>query len=497
MKWFRRQNEISDALSRGDLELAIEQFEKRREQPNVDPSELVQLRQRLTNALISRATAAIASENFVSAWNDLSTATEVAISSDMDLVSKQRNQLVELTIESAESMLLSGKAIHATQLINQLRERKIADWRADRIREVADCLHRAETLAAEGKLADSIEQLEAAHHLQPEIQQLPSRIKSKRKRMSELAELTKQLQSSALSCQWIEVNDYCEQILKIAPKHEIAIAAKRHSLQRMKRQTSAGSRNTHVPERVTDSNSFFQIERSTDNSYSAASSSSNPPEPLSSKIEEQAESPLADAHSFLVWVDGVGGYLVCTKPVCTVGQAIEGTTISIPLQADLRKRHARIEIIAGQHLVQPLGYVTLDDVEKESAFVLKDGQVLGLGNGVRLKYAQSHPLSKSSRLDFVSRHRTQPWSDGVILAAKSIILGPNRNNHIFCPRWRSDLIFFQRGDRWFCRRRQPFFVDGQPVENESEIQFDSHITGEDFSLTLEPIFKQGADVHET
>ncbi|MEL7497492.1 MAG: hypothetical protein AAFN77_07770 [Planctomycetota bacterium] len=484
MTWFQRQDDLNQAIARGDLELALELFQKRRAQPNAKPAELLQIRQRLTQALMGRASSSIAVDNLVAAWRDLSLAGELATSADQDLVSKEMSRLVELTIENSESMLLEAKTVHALQLIHELSQRQIMDWRVDRILEIGDCIQQAEQYSAEGKFAEAVEQLETAYDLQPELEYLQAKIKCKRDRNKQLSELTKTLQSTALSCQWNEVNDVCEQILKIAPRHEIAIAAKKHSLQQMKRRTSAGSRITNVPLRVDEADSFFEFERSKDGTYQSAS----PSKDRTTESDEPARD-LSDADSFLIWVDGVGGYLVCTDHICLVGQAVDGTTVAIPLQADLRQRHARIELVAGQHLVQPLGFVTLDGKEKDDAFVLKNGQILGLGNGVRLKYVQTHPLSKTSRLDFVSRHRTLPWSDGVLLASQSIVLGPNRNNHVFCPRWKYDLIFFCRGKNWFCRRKMPFIVDGQKIESETQIRFDSHIQGDDFSLTLEPVFR--------
>lgn len=493
MNLFGRQDEINEAIARGDLEGAMEYFEDRKRRAQLQPSELVRIRQRITAALIDRANASISTENLVAAWRDLSFASDLAAPSDVDAISKRVSQLVELTIENADALLISGKANHATQLINELSERKIQDWRVDQIRQVAICLQDAESLAAEGRFSEAIVQLENARSLKPEVAPLKIKIEAHQKRLLQMDELSKHLQAAALRNHWKEVNEYCEQILKLAPHHEIAIAAKKHAMQRIKRQTNAGSRNTHVPERVTDSNSFFQFDRREDGSYSPSQSG---PTSLEA-ADERPVSAMARTDSFLVWVDGVGGYLVCTDPICLIGQAMEGTTVSIPLQADLRSRHARLELIAGQHLIQPLGHVTLDNMTKETAFVILNGQTLGLGEGVRLKYSQPHPLSKTSRLDFVSRHRTQPWSDGVILASQSIIFGPNRNNHVHCPRWKDDLIFFRRDEVWYCRRRLPFVVDGKGIERETEIRFNSHIYGDDFSLTLEPVFKQPLAPYET
>ena len=210
---------------------------------------------------------------------------------------------------------------------------------------------------------------------------------------------------------------------------------------------------------------------------------------IDSEASDQ-DARLMQASSFLIWVDGVGGYLVCTKPINFIGQAIDGASVSIPLQADVRQRHARLETIAGQHLIQPLGPVAIDgrEVPVDEAIAIKTGQQITLGDKVRLAYRQDHPLSKSARLDFASRHRTLPWSDGVVLAAQSIILGPNPNNHIFCPSWKSDLVLFRRGDTWFAKCKIGFCVDEQALANESEIRFDSRLFGDNFSLKLEPVF---------
>lgn len=209
----------------------------------------------------------------------------------------------------------------------------------------------------------------------------------------------------------------------------------------------------------------------------------------SASTSDQDSKNVSQASSFLIWVDGVGGYLVCTKPVNFIGQAVGGSSVSIPMQADVRQRHARLETIEGQHLIQPLGVVAIDgrEVPVDESIAIKSGQQVSLG-GVKLAYRQDHPLSKSARLDFVSRHRTLPWSDGVILAGQSIILGPNPNNHIFCPSWNGDLVLFRRNDKWFAKCKLEFCVDDHAMSNESEIQFDSRLFCENFSLKLEPVF---------
>lgn len=479
MAWGKRQKLASRAMVEGDLDLAAEHLKRDRSQQTFNGRRLMR---RLTSALVQRAEQASSLGNLSFAWRDLSTASELAGPKDEDLISRQKNQLVELTIESADSLLFNGKVTHAVQLVNQLGTRKIMDWRADRIRNVSRCLQSADELSATGKFQDSITELEQAKNLQPDLPFLESRLAAGRQRQLQLKELTAELQSSALKCQWGDVNKCCQKILTIAPKHQIALDAQRHCLSRMKRKTSAGLRATNVPDkaRISASNSFFQLDQ-----HPTTPDSSKPGSDLGS---ENTIHEISDVESFLLWVDGVGGYLVCTDRVNTVGQAVPQANISVPIQGDLRRRHARLETVGGHHLIQPLGPVSIDGELVVSPAEVKHKQIIAFDGGVQLKYTQPHPLSNTARLDFVSRHRTCPWSDAILLASQSIILGPNRANHVFCPTWRLDLMLFERNGKWFCRTKEAFEIDDEPVDKEGEIKFNSRIVGEDFSLTLEPIF---------
>ena len=190
---------------------------------------------------------------------------------------------------------------------------------------------------------------------------------------------------------------------------------------------------------------------------------------------------------FLLWVDGVGGYLVCGGRVSSLGQAIDSAKVDIGIQGNLRSHHANVERVQGGHVLEPIGNISIGGVDLDSKEKKKNGQKLAFEGGVELAYCQTHALSKTARLDFVSRHRSVPWADAVILPVTSIILGPNRLNHVYCPTWGENLMLFERSGQWFCRSKQPMEVDGRLVTKETAIELDSRIVGDDFSITLEPV----------
>ena len=504
MAWFRRKNEIDNAINAGQLDRAMELARRLG-----DSKAAREHRRKLTEALILRANSAAETADFSVAWQTLTQAASFADPQQQTLISQTTQQLQAQTISSADAVLQDGQVQQAAGWVKLLADRDLSSQKSEQLGSVAELLQSIDPLTLAGKLDDTIERLQAAQRLYPDFPGLGERLVEHQEQKQKLDLLTESLQSAALSCKWNEVCQLCDQILVIAPQHEIAVGAKRHARQRIKRRTSVGSRLTNVPESPKQDD-YLVVPMSSSGGMGRLASTGDVKDTAvaeSDSLVKSASSAKADsdsatdqdfslaplASSFLIWVDGVGGYLVCTDPINFIGQAIEGSAVSIPLQADVRQRHARIETVAGQHLVQPLGPVAVAgrEVPVDESVAIKSGQLISLGDRVELAYRQDHPLSKSARLDFVSRHRTLPWSDGVILAGQSIVLGPNPNNHVFCPGWKADLILFRRNDQWFAKSKIGFCVDEQAIASEAEIRFDSRLYGDSFSLKLEPVFLDG------
>lgn len=493
MAWFRRKNEIDDAISAGQLDRAMELTRRLGESKAKREH-----RRELTEALILRANSAAETADFSVAWQTLTQAASFADSQQQTLLSQTTQQLQDQTISNADAMLQAGQVQQAAGLVKLLADGDLSNQKSEQIGSVADLLQSIAPLTLAGKFEDTVERLQSVQRLYPDLPGLSERLAEHQEQRIKLGLLTESLQSAALSCKWNEVCQLCDQILAMAPQHEVAVGAKRHATQRVKRRTSAGSRLTSVPESPKQDDDLVVQSESSEGGRVHLTSGRNVRDTAFAKSDSLANGASTDqdfslpllASSFLIWIDGVGGYLVCTDPINFIGQAAEGSTVSIPLQADVRQRHARIETIAGQHLVQPLGPVAIAgrEVPVDESVAIKSGQLILLGDRVELAYRQDHPLSKSARLDFVSRHRTLPWSDGVILAGQSIVLGPNPNNHVFCPGWKADLILFRRNDQWFAKSKIGFCVDEQAMASEAEIRFDSRLYGDGFSLKLEPVF---------
>jgi hypothetical protein len=192
----------------------------------------------------------------------------------------------------------------------------------------------------------------------------------------------------------------------------------------------------------------------------------------------------------LLWIDAVGGFLVCGGDAVVLGQAVPGNLIEVPILADLSREHARICRDDG-YVIEPYRRVCVEGREIRGPTVLRDGDEIELGQGVRLLFRQPHALSTTARLELVSRHRTVPAANAVLLMAESCVLGPHWNSHVVCRPWTSEVVLYRRDGQVYCRHRDGLEIDGRFCQGEGLVSRNSRVVGSDFSLSIEAVSRSG------
>jgi hypothetical protein len=190
---------------------------------------------------------------------------------------------------------------------------------------------------------------------------------------------------------------------------------------------------------------------------------------------------------FMLWIDSVGGFCVCLGDAVTLGQPDRQGAADVAILGDLSSLHARVRRDEEGYLIEALREVRVDDRTVEGIGWLREGSRIQLGGSVRLLFRRPHPLSATARLDFVSRHRTQPSADAVLLMADTCVLGPKRHAHVVCRDWPRDVILYRRGEQLFCRAAGTFEIDGKTCNGSGPITRNSHVEGSGFSFNLEAI----------
>jgi hypothetical protein len=193
--------------------------------------------------------------------------------------------------------------------------------------------------------------------------------------------------------------------------------------------------------------------------------------------------PKSDA--FMLWIDAVGGYWVCLREVVTLGQPLPQGQADVPILADLSARHARIRRDGEGYLIEALRELHVDGRPVPQLGWLNDGSRIDLGANVRLVFRRPHALSATARLDFASRHRTQPSCDAVLLMADACVLGPKPQSHVVCRAWPHEVILYRQGDELFCRTAGDLTIDGKHYRERGPLRRNSRVEGETFSFSLE------------
>jgi hypothetical protein len=195
----------------------------------------------------------------------------------------------------------------------------------------------------------------------------------------------------------------------------------------------------------------------------------------------------------MLWVDAVGSYLVCLRDEISLGQpAADAAAPDVPILGDLSRRHAVIRREGENYSIEAIRSVKIDGKPVPHTATLWHGNLVELGDGVRLRFCRPHPLSATARLEFASRHRTQPSTNGVLLMADTCILGPAATSHVVSPRWRHEVVVFRKADELGCRTSAKITIDGANWKpGKSSLRPKSRVEGEEFAFSFEPIIIAG------
>jgi len=196
---------------------------------------------------------------------------------------------------------------------------------------------------------------------------------------------------------------------------------------------------------------------------------------------------------FLLWIDGVGAFLLLTRQAVTIGGPTAADA-DIQLLASLSRKHATIHRDDGNYLLEAHGPTSVDQRPVIESAELRDGAEISLGPTVRLAFHRPTVLSGSGRLSFQSDHRPSRSLDGVVLVADTCLLGPGRDCHIRCPEWDDSVILIHRRRDWLVRSpRLSLEINGKRLRGEAPITDGQIVTGSDLRFHIESLTEKSSN----
>jgi hypothetical protein len=389
--WRFKLREAEEAASQGQLDEACQlllQSDLRQYLPGK------RLSTRVASDLARRARRRVIQGDLAAGWRDLQTAQLLA--GDIGSVLSARQEIVALALGEAESHIESGDPARAIALLETLERFKVQDEPLRWMKEVARRLESARHLALHGKFAEAEAQAKAADAIRPHLAYVRSRIGEYHQRIEPFRQLTESLHRAVANKQWTEVVSVADQVLEAAPESRLAQGLRRKAWEKVGSPPSEALAGLRGVRRVTSDGG---LQRPTNELEDRQA-------PGVSLVEPSA------GRRFLLWIDGVGGYLVCMGDEVVLGQSSPESGLDIPIQADLSRRHARIARRGDGYVIEPWHLTRVNGQVVRGKTLLSDGDEIELAQGVRLRFRQPHVLSASARLDFLSHHRTQPKADG-------------------------------------------------------------------------------------
>ncbi len=440
--WFAAR-QASDALQQGRLE-EVERLLGQAALQNHPRHQ--EIKEKLVHALAQQGERHRHQANVQAAWNDLRRAEQWR--PDAEAVQYLRRNLTRQGLHEARMLLEQGKPARAVEIAGLVHER------GGRLSEAAVLEDAARDWLLAARHADRGDFAQARGRVQ-KVQSAIGPVTGLRKFDEELEKrahlfrtLLADLPSAAKSGKWPEMLERCEKILALAPEHVEARRLRAQAWKAMEPPTVVGHPVTLKP---------------------AAPASGE------------------DTHNrWLLWIDGVGGYLVCVQNRVTLGQATADTTADVAVFADISRHHATLTRDAEGYLLESPRAMEVNGRPLQRA-LLQSGDRVTLGSSCQFQFQQPVPISASARLDFASGHRLRLAVDAVLLMADTLVLGPGPDVHVVVPDLAQNVVLYRQKNGIGVRATGQVTINGEPRADRGTISPGTTVAGDDFSFAVEAV----------
>lgn len=408
-----------------------------------------ELLQQVAHAFVERGRRHLQHDDAVAAWNDLVQAEQIGVSDDS--AARLRQELIQRGLAEATELLDAGEPARAAEVLTQLRNRSVQQANLQLLEEAAKGWVHAKELASRGDFAQALQAVVRVKHLRPgaspALDQFERDLDAHGKKF---AGLLVDLHEAVAREHWREVARLSDEVLALAPQQAEARKARAKAWKVIEPSTIAAP--SPAPEARTD---------------------------------PQAQ----PSQRFLLWIDGIGGYLICLGQRVTFGQATPDAYVDVPLFADISRLHAAISRDNEGYLLEGLRPVQVNGQKAEKT-LLRAGDRVTLGTSCQFQFCQPVPVSATARLDIVSGHRLPLAVDHVLLMAETLVLGPEEQAHICVPELRQPVVLFRQKDGLAVRHAGAFTVDGQTVRERYVLNPHARVSSDEFAFALEPVGRQ-------
>lgn len=492
-QWRVAVRQAEEAIRAGRLEDAYA-FVNR---PEVaDHQQAVQLRGRVVRDLVERGIRRAEADDLEGGVRDLELAESYGAAPDR--LASARLRIAEITAKELQAELDLGRPERLPARIDRLEASKIHAPALRRLRETAELWKRALQEGRKGEFGKAFDWIAQAERLasgdaKTAVREARKNLESGQKQVQASID---QLYSALTKRSWPEVLRACDEVLGVLPEHPAALSARSKAWREVAAiapaatLAAAGARAAApAPGEVNRPLNWLRGTRAGTEDAAAQNgrmeSIFDPPSAGGALVVENT--PEAQPRDrFLLWVDTVGGYLVCPKSEVTIGRAGQDGSADIPILGDLSRKHATLSR-SGDAYILKAHENTFVNGKRVDSCPLRDRDIVRLGGSVELEFRQPSPISGTARLQIVSRHRLPLTVDGVILMAETCIISRSHQAHVHSPGLRDPAVLYHQGETLWLKCAGEFEADGRRAVGRTALAQRSNVVGEGFSFSIEPL----------
>lgn len=441
----------------------------------------------VVRAYLTRAAKSLDQHNPDAAWRDLLAAE--TLNTGEKAVADLRHTLSKLSVVQAKAMLEAGRPIDTLDQITRIRDRGVRHPDLERLEVAAQDWVHASELADRGEFLRALSDLDRIGPKLPCPTTGLDRFRSEvEARHGRFRDAVARLMDAADAKRWAEAVAFAAEVLAVAPDHREAKAVRGRVWAAAAPETLSVAIPLPVPELPT----VRPVARSASGYAVATRVESVRPQAVPvgrSGLTSAALSGNAGAmlpKRFLLWVDGVGGYLVCLSNRVTFGQATADGPVDVPLYADVSRTHAELTRDAEGYVIESGRSLRVNGADSKRA-VLAPGDRVTLGTSCQFLFHKPVEISSSAKLEVTSGHRLQTPVDAVLLMGNELILGPEPDSHIVLDVEAPVLIYRSREGLSVRVPDAKFLIDDRPCLDRALLPLPGLVSCEQFTFAVEPV----------
>ena len=206
-------------------------------------------------------------------------------------------------------------------------------------------------------------------------------------------------------------------------------------------------------------------------------------EPSGAAAASDPGPPESVPERFVLWVDGIGSYLVLTRPTITVGRWQQDNAVDLALRAAVSRRHAQLQRVDGDWFLTTDKAMCVNHQHVDSA-LLSDGDEIEFGAGPSCRFRLPTPLSATAMLCFASSCLPSRDTRDVVLMAEHVVLSNDASGHVCSSEADARVVLFWSADGLQCQVEGNAIVNGRVQKAPCRVRLGDRIEARGWSFSL-------------